>query len=82
MASWLCKIGIHKWGRANFMHHFSSNVLDWKQDCKLCGKRITWVQPKGLNEKFHPIYWSKRIGWIFWVMLIIVAYMVYMYYQA
>jgi len=80
--SWLCKIGIHHWGKAHYMYHFSSNVYDWRQVCKLCGKTITWVQPKGLNEKFYPIYWAKRIGWIFWVMLIIVAYMIYMYYRA
>ncbi len=77
MTSWLCKIGFHKWGRAVYTHYNKSNVLDWRQDCKRCGKRITWVQPKGLNEKFHPIYWSKRIGWGFWIILIIIIYLVY-----
>jgi hypothetical protein len=77
MVSWWCKIGFHKWGRASYVHYHRSNILDWKQSCIICGKKITWVQPKGLNEKFYPIYWSKRLGWVFWIGLIAIVYLIY-----
>ena len=74
----LCKIGIHKWGRAVFTDYsIRSNILDWRQKCIHCGKRITWVQPKGLNEKFYPISWAKRKSWLFWVILLLMVYLIY-----
>ncbi len=77
----LCKIGIHKWGKATFVDHgFHSNVLDWRQECVRCGKRITWVQPKGLNEKFYPVSWAKRRSWLFWVILLLIGYLIYRYF--
>jgi hypothetical protein len=57
-----------------------SNVEDWKQRCVNCGKMVTWVQPKGLNERFYPIYWTKRRSWLFWLVLIIIGYSVYRYF--
>ena len=78
--AFLCKIGIHKWGRATFVDHsIHSNILDWRQKCERCGKRITWVQPKGLDKKFYPISWAKRRSWLFWIILLIIGYLIYRY---
>lgn len=76
----LCKLGLHKWGKATFVDHsFHSSVLDYKQRCLRCGKKITWVQPKGINQRFYPISWSKRNKWILWILLFILAYLIYWY---
>lgn len=42
----LCKIGIHKYGKATFISGALSNVRDWKKSCEKCGKVKTWVQAK------------------------------------
>lgn len=69
----LCKLGIHKWDRATFLDSgIQSNVRDYKQKCKRCDKRITWVQPKGTNVKFYPQAWAKRRSWLFWLIIIII----------
>ncbi|MFT4343218.1 MAG: hypothetical protein ACMXYE_00555 [Candidatus Woesearchaeota archaeon] len=61
--SLLCKLGFHRWGRATFVDHgMHSSVRDWKQQCTACGKEISWVQPKGSNEKFYPVSFVKRNG--------------------
>ncbi len=44
--SFLCKIGLHKWGRSKFWMSASSNVRDWKKVCQRCGKTKTWVQAR------------------------------------
>lgn len=45
--SFLCKIGVHKWGRSTSISHaFQSNTLDWKKRCKRCGKIKRWVTAK------------------------------------
>jgi len=50
----LCKIGIHKWSRKTFIDYGpTSNVKTWKRDCKICGKRQSWVQAKGDKERFR-----------------------------
>jgi len=67
----LCRLGFHRWGRAVYETHALSNVLDYRQRCNRCGKTITWVQPKGLNIRFYPVYWGKRISWIVWLVIII-----------
>lgn len=77
----LCKIGVHKWNRATFLDCGSnSNVLNWKQSCDRCHKTITWVQPKGLNEKFYPLHHYKRSAKIFWF-LVILALILWFYYN-
>ena len=74
----LCKLGIHRWGRATFIDmSIHSNVLDWKQSCVRCGKRITWVQPKGIQTEYHPKGWAKRRSPIFWIVVIsIIVYLI------
>ena len=81
MKPFLCKIGLHKWGRAVLTDHsIHSNVIDWRQRCVRCGKTITWIQPKGLNEKFYPVSWAKRRSWLFWTILLVIGYLVYRYF--
>lgn len=73
--SFLCKIGIHKWGRAYFIDHsIHSSILDWQQKCKRCGKRINWVQPKGINARYYPVYWFKRTNWLFWLIILAIIF--------
>jgi len=81
MKQFLCIIGFHKWGRASFIDHsVHSSILDWKQKCDICGKKITWVQPKGLNENFYPISLAVRTGWLYWLILILLGYLAYKYF--
>ena len=45
--SFLCKIGLHKWGKSNFISHgYESNIRDYKKRCQKCGKIKTWIEPK------------------------------------
>jgi hypothetical protein len=41
----LCKLGLHKWGRPQGHHDFSSNVVDMKKRCLRCGIVKKWVEP-------------------------------------
>lgn len=44
--SFLCKIGLHKWGKATYISFSSSNVRDYKKRCQRCGKQKSWVGVK------------------------------------
>jgi hypothetical protein len=80
MTPLLCLLGLHEWGRASFVDSgFHTSVLDWKQKCDRCGKKITWVQPKGVNENFYPVSWAKKTSWLLWVILIIIGFLIYKY---
>jgi len=49
----LCKLGIHKWGKAIFIDHaVQSNTRDYRQKCQACFKIRRWVQPKELKDRF------------------------------
>jgi hypothetical protein len=76
-----CKIGFHKWGKAYFSDWgVYSNTRDYKQKCIRCSKLITWVQPKGINKRYYPIYWTKRTNWILVVALLIIGFLFYKYF--
>jgi len=42
----LCRIGIHKWGKPTYINIYSSNVREWKKKCLRCGKVVRWFEPK------------------------------------
>ncbi|MFW5638085.1 MAG: hypothetical protein ACOCG4_02350 [Methanoculleus sp.] len=42
----LCRIGIHRWGRKRGYNEYSSNVIEWEQQCVRCGKRRRWIEAK------------------------------------
>jgi hypothetical protein len=42
----LCFFFGHKWDRSVYFDEFSSNVLDYRRNCKRCGLRENWVQHK------------------------------------
>jgi hypothetical protein len=41
----LCRIGLHKWGKAHGFSQVSSNVVEMKQRCRRCGKVKRWIEP-------------------------------------
>jgi len=42
----LCRIGIHRWGRKRGYNEYSSNVIEWEQQCVRGGKRRRWIEAK------------------------------------
>ncbi len=70
----LCKLGLHDYGKAHYTEHgMYSNVRDFKQKCGRCGKIIRWTQPKGVDYRYYPKYWSKREYWKYlsWILIIL-----------
>ncbi|RJQ16880.1 hypothetical protein C4573_02350 [Candidatus Woesearchaeota archaeon] len=71
--TFLCSIGIHAWNKPVFLDSgIHSSVRDYRQVCKKCGKRVTWVQPKNLDVRFYPKYWGHRLNWLS-ILLILLA---------
>ncbi len=44
--SFLCKIGLHKWGRAHLVTSSFSNINDYQKRCHRCGKIKRWTKAK------------------------------------
>ena len=43
--SLLCKLGMHKWSKAQMSYAFQSNVKDYEKCCLRCGVRKKWNVP-------------------------------------
>ncbi|MBI2084917.1 MAG: hypothetical protein HYT71_00175 [Candidatus Aenigmarchaeota archaeon] len=39
-----CAVGIHSWGSKTIHPSIGSNVTDYSQACKVCGKTKRWVE--------------------------------------
>ncbi len=46
MKSFLCLIGLHKWGKTKYFTSSSSNVRDYQKYCKRCNKIKKWNEIK------------------------------------
>lgn len=42
----LCRIGLHKWGRAHHISASLSNVKDYKKKSRRCGEERRWTKTK------------------------------------